>query len=373
MARRHSSAIPLALAYAALIVYASLYPFTGWRAVATSSPLEWLWLPWPHWWLQFDIVANLVGYLPFGALVLTALVRSGGSLRVSCVVAVLMGVGLSFALETIQNFLPQRVPSRADWALNSAGTLLGVALAAIFWRRGVIERWQSMRERWVEPHSAGALALLMLWPFGLLYPPPLPLALGGGLALLPAFFEALLEGTALEPWTQSLADPGLATVEPLSPLRAGLAIVLGLLAPCLLALAVARPGWRRVVLPFGALLIGGAVTALSSALSFGPAHAFLWLSGVVPAALAVGLALALLLAALPPRAALGAGLVALTALVAMVVQIPLDPYYAQSLQSWERGRFIHFHGLARWIGWCWPYLAIGWMLMRLARPTSKPE
>ena len=31
-----SAALPLALLYAALIVYASLYPFTGWRDVGVA-------------------------------------------------------------------------------------------------------------------------------------------------------------------------------------------------------------------------------------------------------------------------------------------------------------------------------------------------
>ena len=26
-----------------------------------------------------------------------------------------------------------------------------------------------------------------------------------------------------------------------------------------------------------------------------------------------------------------------------------------SLQAWEQGRFIRFHGLAQWVGWLWPY------------------
>jgi hypothetical protein len=38
---------------------------------------------------------------------------------------------------------------------------------------------------------------------------------------------------------------------------------------------------------------------------------------------------------------------------------------SRSLQAWEQGRFVRFHGLAQWIGWLWPYAAIGWLLARL--------
>jgi hypothetical protein len=67
----------------------------------------------------------------------------------------------------------------------------------------------------------------------------------------------------------------------------------------------------------------------------------------------------------PRRAAAGLGLVALTALVVVVTQAPSDPFFAQSLQAWEQGRFIRFYGVARWVGWLWPYAAIAYLLARL--------
>ncbi|MDE2504558.1 MAG: teicoplanin resistance protein VanZ, partial [Burkholderiales bacterium] len=63
----------------------------------------------------------------------------------------------------------------------------------------------------------------------------------------------------------------------------------------------------------------------------------------------------------------GVALVALTALAVGVAQAPADPYFAQSLQGWEQGRFIRFHGLAQWVGWIWPYATMLWLLGRLGR------
>lgn len=55
-----SSAIPLSLLFAALVVYASLYPFEGWR---WSGGQVWAFLsaPLPRYWTKFDVSANLVG------------------------------------------------------------------------------------------------------------------------------------------------------------------------------------------------------------------------------------------------------------------------------------------------------------------------
>ena len=65
--------------------------------------------------------------------------------------------------------------------------------------------------------------------------------------------------------------------------------------------------------------------------------------------------------------AAAAGLVAATALAALVAQAPTDPYFADSLQAWEQGRFIRFHGLAQWVGWLWPFATLGYVLAALSR------
>ena len=56
----------------------------------------------------------------------------------------------------------------------------------------------------------------------------------------------------------------------------------------------------------------------------------------------------------------------LTTLVALISQAPEDPYFAESLQAWEQGRFIHLHGIAQWIGWLWPYAVLVHLLARIS-------
>ena len=51
-----------------------------------------------------------------------------------------------------------------------------------------------------------------------------------------------------------------------------------------------------------------------------------------------------------------------------MAQMPTGAYHALNLQAWEQGRFIRFHGLALWVAWLWPYLAMAWLMSRLARP-----
>jgi VanZ family protein len=368
-ARHRSAALPLTLAFAALVVYASLYPFSGWRWPPALDGMQLLQLPWPPWRDRLDETANLLGYLPLGALLFGAVLRGGGSATTGLAVAVVGSAGLSFTVEVAQNFLPARVPSLKDCAYNVAGASCGAVLSALLFAAGWVDRWHALRERWFAQHSAGAIVLLLLWPVGLLFPTPVPLGLGQVWGEARAWADAAFEST---PWAGDVAlwlgeasDP--AALPALTRAHELLAIALGLTAPCLVAFATTRAGWHRLTLLAGATLLAVTASTLSTALNFGPEHALAWWSPMTARALLLGAALALVTVGASPRLAAGLGLAALAALVVLVAQAPTDPYYAASLQDWEQGRFIRFHGLAQWIGWLWPYAAMAWLLARLAR------
>lgn len=364
MVNHRSSATPLAWLYAGVIVYASLYPFAPWRW-PTTSPFAFLLLPWPRYWTGFDLLSNLLGYLPLGVLIFTAQLRTGRTQAIAVVLAVSMAAGLSLAMELAQNALPSRIPSNLDAALNALGAACGAALGVLLKALGILDRWQRWRDRWFVDRSAGALALLMLWPVGLLFPTALPLGVG---QVLTPLREGLAAGLAGTRWAEAagavLDAPGL--VADLPSASEFSAIALGLIAPCLLAYTVARPGWRRAVLVLATALAGAVASTLSTALNFGPDHALAWLTAVAVAGLSAGAVVALLLVWVPRRAAAALGLMALTALVSLVAQAPQDAYFAQSLQAWEQGRFIRFHGAAQWVGWLWPYAAMAYLLGRVA-------
>ena len=369
MPRHRSSAVPLSWLYGALIVYASLYPFVGWR-VPGFGPLDFLVLGWPRYWTTFDLVANLLGYLPLGFLLFVALVRGGRSAGAAALLAFGGGTMLSFAMETLQTYLPHRVSSNVDLALNAAGSALGVAIGAALHWRGGIAQWQKLRDRWFVARSAGGLALLILWPIGLLFPTAVPFGIGHVLGRIQPLLVDLLADTPAaawtEGWTAAVAPVAEAAPLALSATSELAIIVLGLLAPCLVAFTIANPGWRRAALVIGAAFVGAATTTLSTALNFGPTHAFSWTTPHALQALGIGTGSAMLLSLVPRRVAAGFGLIALTALVMLVAQAPADPYFAQSLQGWEQGRFIRFHGAAQWVGWAWPYAALTYLLVRLA-------
>ncbi len=360
-----TSTVPLALAYAALLVYASVYPFEGWRDQGVL-PWDWWQAPLPRYWTWFDVLGNVLGYAPLGALGVLALLRTGRLARprlLAVAVATVALGALSFALESAQTYLPTRYPSNLDWALNTLGALVGGAGAWALERAGWLERWELFRARWLVGDTRGALVLLALWPFALLFPAAVPLGLGQVAERLELWLAELLTGT---PWLEWLPVREV-ELQPLLPLAEVACVACGLVAPCLLGYSMLRERWQRLALCALLTAIAIAVSALSAALSFGPEEAMAWASAPVVAGVMVGVAVAVLLYALPRPACLVAALLAWGLGLALLNQAPEGPYFAQTLQTWEQGRFVRLNGLAQWLGWVWPYAAMLYGLLRLLR------
>lgn len=366
MLKRQSSASWLLLAHMGLILYASLYPFWPWR---WPPGMGWPWLlslPWPQRFWSFDLEVNLAGYVPLGLLGYAAAVRSGWGRGGGLLLGLLPGPLLSFSMETLQFFLPGRVPSLSDWALNSAGSTLGVVLGLALHAMGGLRHWEDLRDHWFGASSAPALALLALWPLALLYPTPLPFGLG---QWLPWWRETLLDALDGTPWALNWGDAVIVQHD-LPPGLEALSIALGLLAPMLLALAVARPGLRRLV-PVGVMLLLGLLgTALSTAMNIGSDHAWAWLTDAGRAGVGSGMVLALLACLLPSRVCAALGALALCTLIAIISLAPGDPYLALNVQAWEHGRFVNLYGLTRWLAWTWPFAALAWLLARLVQRSG---
>ena len=57
----------LAVAYLLLVVYASLYPFSGWR-IPNTDATHFLLSRWPAYVVASDVVLNVLAYVPLGLL-----------------------------------------------------------------------------------------------------------------------------------------------------------------------------------------------------------------------------------------------------------------------------------------------------------------
>ena len=85
--------------------------------------------PWPRYQTDFDLITNVLAYVPLGLLGVFAL---HPKLRAhwAALVSTLLCAALSFSMEALQTYLPFRVSSNVDWMLNTTGSLAGALVAA---------------------------------------------------------------------------------------------------------------------------------------------------------------------------------------------------------------------------------------------------
>jgi VanZ family protein len=345
MEPRHSPLARYLLAvYWLLVVYGSLYPFSGWRDQGLS-PFEFLGAPLPRYFTAFDVAVNLAAYFPLGFLAVLAFVPR---LRVAlaCLAATLLAAATSLGLEALQTYLPDRIPSNLDFALNVAGGLAGAlaGLTASDWfvgHRGL----RALRHRLFRPGHGVDLGLVLaaLWVFSQLNPETLLFGNGD----LRDLFHA--------PPAELYAADTFARVE------AGVAGANALAATLFLALLVnAGQPVRLVVLVLIAVAVATRTAAFAILLD--PREALTWLTPGASAGLAIGVIAALLSVRLPRSwAVAGCGL-ALMAATALVNLAPENPYLAQSLAAWPQSHFLNFNGLTRLVSALWPFAAVVYLL-----------
>jgi len=360
-----SAAWPLALIYVGLIVYASLYPFTEWRDQGIA-PWAFLAAPLPRYWTGFDVAINVAGYAPLGSLLALSALRSGRT-RHAVMAPVVAAALLALAMEALQSYLPARIPSREDLLLDTAGAFFGAFSTVVLAKLGAIDRWSQIRARWFVPQSRGGIVLLALWPVALLFPPAVPFGLGQVLERVEEALGAQLVDTPFIDWLPMRETE----LQPLVPGAEMVCVWLGLLIPCLLGFCIVRARARRAVLVLMTVGAGVVASALSAALSWGPAHAWAWLGLPVQAGLVLGLAVSLVLALVPWRASAALLLLSLGIYLSVLNQAPESAYFSQTLHAWEQGRFIRFHGLAQWLGWLWPYAALVYVLSLIWQRDAK--
>ncbi len=332
----------LALAYALLVAYACLHPLTGWKL--TGLPLfDYLTAPWPKYYRGVDLVLNVLGYVPFGFVLVPAIPGRLGRAGV-VLVATLIAAALSLGLETLQNFLPSRVSSNVDLACNTAGGLLGALLGlcwghALFDERGWLHRWRS--ERIVAGHVGDmGLVLLGLWLLT---------------QLIPGNF---LFGSGDLRQALGLATPLHFDPERFIGLEAAL-VALALVGVGLFTRCITRRASPWLILFVLALGLGA--KALAVTLFVPAADAMPWLTQGARRGLMWGaplLAVALFLPRLQQHALAGVALLAATVLTNI---LPHDPYLLFDQGPMRQGSFLNFHGLTGLVATAWPFLALGYL------------
>jgi VanZ family protein len=347
-ARGSSLARILFLVYLLLVVYASLYPLTGWRAVGLS-PFAYLTAPWPRYVTAFDVAVNVAGYVPLGFLAMVALhprVRGVAAF----VLAAAGAAALSLVLEAAQSYLPARFPASVDTLCNLAGAALGAALGqhvTPLVAGGPLSRRRAAEFLGGTDVDFG-LVLIGLWLFMQLHPAALLFGAGDL-----RDFLAPLEGRARRPEFFVLIE--------------AFTTAANLVAAGLLLSALAAPGRAVRGMIVAVVLAALVVKTAAVAIVMRAEDVFTWLTHGAQLGLAVGLATALVAVGLPRTARLVIAAMLLMAATVLVNLSPPNPYFAESLKVWQQGHFLNFNGLTRLVSALWPFMALGYLMFLASR------
>ncbi len=338
-----STALPryLALAYTVLVVYASLHPFSDWRDLGLS-PFAFLDAGWPRYWTLFDLSVNVLAYLPLGFLFALTLRNIPGRLSPVLTAIVLCGL-LSFCLESVQSWLPARVPSNIDLASNSAGGALG-ALLTLWQGELFFSRVGALQRHLLNPLPHAELGLLVLGLWLLTQLSPETLLFGAG------DLRHLLGLPAAVPY----AAQSFFVIE--TAITVCNAVAIGLLARTLLT---ERAPPLSVLAMFFALAL--TVRTLAAAILVTPRDALAWLTPGAGLGLLMGGTILSLTLLLPPLSRLALAGLSLMAGTVLVNLAPPNPYSAAALATWQQGHFLNFNGLTRLTASVWPFLALPYL------------
>jgi VanZ family protein len=338
----------LALVWCGLVIYASLHPLSGWRDNGIS-PLAFLEGGWPRYWTVFDLLANVAVYLPLGFFLTLALRGLPGRFT-ALVIAVFLAGGVSFGLETLQTWLPSRVPSNLDLVCNTLGGLLGAAWAQLVGPR-FFARIAALEHRLIAPipHAELGLTLLGLW------------------LLVPLSPEILLFGAGDLRYLLGFSSDVPFVAESFVMIEASVTAFNAIAVGLVLRMLCARSAIAYLVVPIF-ILLGLAIRALAAAILIGPAHAFAWFSpGAEMGLLVAGcvLVIALALPGVPRLMLVALSLMAGTVLANLA---PPNPYSLAALATWRQGHFLNFNGLTRWVATLWPFLMLSFLLLSVRLP-----
>lgn len=343
----------LALAYTAVIAFASLQPFDGWRLPPRDIQL-YLLQPWPRYTTAADLWLNALVYFPLGACVFAALRRRGAAFAL--LAATLYGATLSLALESLQMFLPTRIASSVDLLLNASGTLAGALAGWLFTPPRWPGEWLArVRARQFVPGGRADLGLVLVgaWLAVQLLPRAPVFALGD-----------LRERYALVP---SLAHTPETYMAVETAVVAASVVAVGALVS--LWLARGASPLRAVLLTIALALT---LRTLGAVLAQNPNPAPWFTPGAI-IGLAFGLSLFAAVARAPFRGRAALALLAAAAAAAATNLAPENPYLATPAYQLaaELTHLTSLAALLKFVSDVWPVAAVLYLLGLVLAPAPR--
>ena len=331
----------------AIVIYASLQPFTGWTALAPNTRF-FLWQPGQRW-MPRDFSFNFFAYVPLGFALAASLPSRWPAARrvgVSCFGASL----LALTLETAQMWLPTRYASTFDVIANAAGALAGAIITVVLLAFTPVVSWiERIRTALVVPGASGDLQLVLLAVWLLAQTNP----------AIPLF------AATFHPGQQAAYEPAVIVVE--FAQTAAALIGIGLFTDLTM-----RKRWLGGIALVGVVSAAAVIKTAAAQAVLTPVAWEEWLRPGHALGLAGGAFALMMLFWLPRRAkSVLAGIAMLTGvLVTLLLPDFVGAKAPLSIFSWSYGHLLHLNGLTHTIIILWPFVATTVLLWRFVAVPS---
>jgi hypothetical protein len=152
-----------------------------------------------------------------------------------------------------------------------------------------------------------------------------------------------------------------------------LCVAASVFVAALLGMAVMREAWQRLCWASVVVVLAFISNALSASVTYGPERIWFWFTPVIAAGLALGFLLALLAIKWRALVLMRWMVWTQTGLLVVLNLVPTSTYFEQTVQTWEQGKFIRFHGLTEWLSWAWPFALLAWGVTYLLSDKARHE
>jgi len=258
-------------------------------------------------------------------------------------IALFLSAVLALSVETLQSWLPTRVPSQMDWWANILGGLLGGLLAIPLgpqWLSGSAIRRRF--DQWFGLNWA-ACALFLLFPWSQIYPQSSWLGTG---VWGHAIFGSVDWGTLV---INHVIQETIIT----SLCWLGIALLLSM------GMRTKAPQWQILNGLLGFTVL---IKTLFTALQFGAEFSLIWLTAGALWGMVLGSLLLRWALRFDLRVKFSLALICLLGTTIAVNVLPDNPYFVLTLRHWYQGRLLHFNELMQWVSVVWLPLALIWMI-----------
>lgn len=347
--------------FAAAVVHATLYPWSDWK-LRVPGALAWISAGLPRYWTWFDLIANTIAYVVLGFAIAAGWF---GQLRRSAAWLATLALcsALSFGLETVQSWLPNRVPSLADWLANTIGAGIGATFGEIVntaARRRAARGLVIVRNGWLQQGPAAGWVLLLLWLMSQLPPQRLLLASGYVAPQVDALLNAWL-GLDLRAAAQGVTADGV--------LFEAVSVICWIGAIGILAMDLVVHPRQRVALAVAAIASALAIRMVSDPLLLGTSTPLAFLTPGAQGGIVVGIVALYGFATMRRRTRAACAILLIALGVLLVNLAPVGAYFDSMLAAAAPARLANLQSLARFCAQAWPLLALGYFLMRVRRPA----